>query len=269
MTVYTDLVKYRELFGNLFRRDLQAKYKGSFLGVAWTLANPVLLMAIYLLVFSVLWKAVSIDHYGLFLLTGLAPWIFFSSSMQNASRSLLDNASLIRKTRFPRQLVPLSIVATNLVSLTVMLAVLLVLNFALLPRVRGTEWLAIPLVALLVCLVGGLALIVASLDVLYRDVEHLIAALLLPWFFLTPILYTYGTLGAAQRSPDARGAAPLAQLHGAADHRDPRPALLRDDARLEGRALPRRRGRRLARARRLGLQPPRRPARSRAVIRAS
>ncbi len=158
MTVYTDLVRYRELFGNLFRRDLQAKYKGSFLGVAWTLANPLLLMAIYVLVFSVLWKAVSIDHYALFLLSGLAPWIFFSSSIQNASRSLLDNASLIRKTRFPRQLVPLSIVATNLVSLAVMLVVLLVLNFVLLPRVRATEWLAIPLVALLVCLIGGLAL---------------------------------------------------------------------------------------------------------------
>ena len=201
MTVYTDLVKYRELFANLFRRDLQAKYKGSFLGVAWTLANPVLLMAIYLLVFSVLWKAVKIPHYGLFLLTGLAPWIFFSSSMQNASRSLLDNANLIRKTRFPRQLVPLSIVATNLVSLAVMLALLLVLNFALLPRVRGTEWLAIPLVLLVVCLVGGLALVVASLDVIFRDVEHLIAALLLPWFFLTPILYTYATLGAAESHP--------------------------------------------------------------------
>jgi lipopolysaccharide transport system permease protein len=201
MTVYTDLVRYRELFANLFRRDLQAKYKGSFLGVAWTLANPVLLMAIYLLVFSVLWKAVKIPHYGLFLLTGFAPWIFFSSSMQNASRSLLDNANLIRKTRFPRQLVPLSIVATNLVSLAVMLALLLVLNFALLPRVRGTEWLAIPLVLLLVCLVGGLALVVASLDVIFRDVEHLIAALLLPWFFLTPILYTYATLGAAQSHP--------------------------------------------------------------------
>jgi ABC-type polysaccharide/polyol phosphate export permease len=53
-TVYGDLVRYRELFGNLFRRDVQAKYRGSVLGVAWTLANPVLLMAVYLLVFSVL-----------------------------------------------------------------------------------------------------------------------------------------------------------------------------------------------------------------------
>ncbi|HLB18699.1 MAG TPA: hypothetical protein VK613_06170, partial [Gaiellaceae bacterium] len=55
-TVYGDLVRYRELFGNLFRRDVQAKYRGSLLGLAWTLANPVLLMAVYLFVFSVLWK---------------------------------------------------------------------------------------------------------------------------------------------------------------------------------------------------------------------
>ena len=133
-TVYGDLVRYRELFGNLFRRDVQAKYRGSLLGVAWTLANPVLLMAVYLLVFSVLWKTRfgSEGHYALFLLVGLSAWIFFATSLQSASRSMLDNANLIRKTRFPRQLVPLSIVATHLISFGVMLLVLLPLNFALL-----------------------------------------------------------------------------------------------------------------------------------------
>src|SRR2546423_8648398 len=146
-TVYGDLVRYRELFGNLFRRDVQAKYRGSLLGLAWTLANPVLLMAVYLLVFSVLWKTPfgTEGHYALFLLVGLSAWIFFATSVQSASRSLLDNANLIRKTRFPRQLVPLSMVATHLISFAVMLAVLLALNFALLPRVRATEWLALPL----------------------------------------------------------------------------------------------------------------------------
>ncbi len=201
MTIYADLLRYRDLFGNLFRRDLQAKYKGSVLGVAWTLANPVLLMAIYLVVFSVLWKAVSIPHYALFLLSGLAGWLFFATSLQNATRSMLDNANLIRKTRFPRQLLPLSIVATNLVSFGVMLAALLAANFVVVPAARGTEWLAIPLALLLIALVGGLALAVASLNVLYRDVEHLIAALLLPWFFLTPVLYTYDTIGATRRHP--------------------------------------------------------------------
>jgi lipopolysaccharide transport system permease protein len=190
-TVYGDLVRYRELFGNLFRRDVQAKYRGSLLGVAWTLANPVLLMAVYLLVFSVLWKTPFANggHYALFLLVGLAAWIFFASSVQSASRSMLDNANLIRKTRFPRQLVPLSVVATNLISFGVMLAVLLVLNFALLPRVRATEWLAIPIAVAFVALTGGLALAIASLNVLFRDIEFLVAALLLPLFFLTPVLY--------------------------------------------------------------------------------
>jgi len=190
-TVYGDLVRYRELFGNLFRRDVQAKYRGSLLGVAWTLANPVLLMGVYLLVFSVLWDTPfgNEGHYGLFLLVGLSAWIFFSASVQSASRSLLDNANLIRKTRFPRQLVPLSVVATHLISFAVMLIALLVLNFGLLPRVRGTEWLALPLGLALVAITGGLALAIASLNVLFRDIEFLVAALLLPLFFLTPVLY--------------------------------------------------------------------------------
>jgi ABC-type polysaccharide/polyol phosphate export permease len=190
-TVYGDLVRYRELFGNLFRRDVQAKYRGSILGVAWTLANPVLLMAVYLLVFSVLWKTpfAAGGHYALFLLVGLSAWIFFATSVQSASRSMLDNANLIRKTRFPRQLVPLSVVATNLISFAVMLAALLVLNFALLPRVRATEWLALPIGVAIVALTGGIALAIASLNVLFRDIEFLVAALLLPLFFLTPVLY--------------------------------------------------------------------------------
>ena len=203
MTVYADLIRYRDLFGNLFRRDLQAKYKGSALGVAWTLVNPVLLMAIYLVIFSTLWKArfAQLDHYPLFLLTGLAAWVFFSTALQSSTRSMLDNANLIKKTRFPRQLVPLSVVAAHLVSYVVMLAILLVLDFALLPRVRATEWLAIPLAALLVCLVGGLALAVASLNVVFRDVEHLVAALLLPWFFLTPIIYPLNGVEVLDRHP--------------------------------------------------------------------
>jgi ABC-type polysaccharide/polyol phosphate export permease len=189
VTVYADLFRYRELFGNLFRRDLRAKYKGSVLGVAWSLANPLVLMGIYVLVFSLLWRVTSIDHYPLFLLSGLAVWIFFSTSLTAAARSMLDSAELIKKVRFPRQLVAFSVVATQLVTFAAMLAVLIVVNFALLPRVRGTVWLAIPLAAAVVALVAGVALVVASANVLFRDVEHLLGTLLLPWFFLTPILY--------------------------------------------------------------------------------
>jgi lipopolysaccharide transport system permease protein len=203
MSTYLDVVRYRELFGNLFRRDLQAKYRGSMLGVLWTVANPVLLMAVYLLVFGVVWTSPFANggKYWLFLLVGLAPWTFFAAALQSSTRSMLDNANLIRKTRFPRQLVPLSVVAAHLVSFGVMLVLLLVVTFVALPRSRATEWLAIPLAALFVGLVSGLGLVVASLNVLFRDVEFIVAALLVPWFFLTPIIYPLTKVPGAEKHP--------------------------------------------------------------------
>ena len=191
MSTYLDVLHYRELLGNLFRRDLQAKYRGSALGVLWTIANPVMLMGVYLLVFGVVWKSPFANggHYPLFLLTGLALWTFFAAAVQSSTRSMLDNANLIRKTRFPRQLVPLSVVLAHLVSFGAMLVLLLVVNFIALPRVRVTEWLAIPLCVLFIGVVCGIALAAASLNVLFRDIEFIVAALLVPLFFVTPILY--------------------------------------------------------------------------------
>jgi ABC-type polysaccharide/polyol phosphate export permease len=199
MDVYVDLVRYRELFGSLFRRDFRARYKGSVLGVAWSLANPLILMGVYLLLFSVLWSVVdTIDHYPLYLLSGLAVWVFFATSLQSASRSMVDYSELIRKVRFPRQLVAFSTVATQLVAFGAMLAVLVVIDLIVLPRTRGVFWVAIPLAALIVCLVAGLALAIASANVVFRDIEHIISAALLPWFFLTPILWSFATLDPSQ-----------------------------------------------------------------------
>jgi ABC-type polysaccharide/polyol phosphate export permease len=203
VTVYADLFRYRELFGSLFRRDLRAKYKGSVLGLAWSLAHPVVLMLVYLFVFSVMLKIqpANTDHYWLFLLAGLPVWVFFATSVQSASRSLLENANLIRKVRFPRQLVPLSMVATQLVGFAVMLAIVLALSLVYVPGARDTAWLALPLAALVVCLVAGFSLAVASLNAISHDVEPLVAALLLPWFFLTPVLYSLEAIPAVEDHP--------------------------------------------------------------------
>jgi ABC-type polysaccharide/polyol phosphate export permease len=190
VSVYADLIRYRELFGSLFRRDLRARYKGTIFGVAWSLANPLLLMAIYVLVFSVLWKVTSIEHYPLFLLGGLAVWIFVSSSLTGAARSMIDYAELIKKVRFPRQLVAFSVVATQLVPFTAMIAGLIVVDAIVIPETRDTVLLSIPIAAGIVVLAVGMALAIASANVVFRDVEHLLGALLLPWFFLTPILYS-------------------------------------------------------------------------------
>ena len=203
MQVYGDLVRYRELFGSLFRRDLRAKYKGSFLGLAWTLALPLALMLVYLVVFSVLWKAeaTDLDDYWLFLLCGLPPWVFLASSLQTAARSLVENAPLIRKVRFPRQLVPLSVVATQLVAFATMTAIVLVLALWFRPESRDTAWLAIPVGVVIVLFIAGLSLTVAALNAVFRDVEFVVAALLLPWFFLTPVLYQLDDLPGAESRP--------------------------------------------------------------------
>src|SRR3954468_510984 len=193
MTVYADLLRYRELFANLFRRDFHAKYKGSLLGVVWSLLNPLVLLGVYLLVFGLLFPQ-TIPHYALYLLAGLSCWIFFATSMQTSARSLVDSAELIKKVRFPRQLVALSTIATPAVTFGVMMVILIALSLIFIPEARSTVWLSIPLALLFAGLVAGLGLIVACLNVLYRDVEHLIAAALLPWFFLTPILWRFAQL---------------------------------------------------------------------------
>ncbi len=201
MAVYTDLVRYRELFANLFRRDFHAKYRGSALGVLWSLVNPAALVGVYLIVIGVIWnKTKGIPHYPLYLLAGIACWTFFAVSMQTATRSLVDSADLIKKVRFPRQLVAFSVVATQAVTFAVMLAILIVLSLIFIPEARTTVWLVLPLAPLYVAFVAGCALILACLNVMLRDVEHILAAALLPWFFLTPILWSYATLGSSETS---------------------------------------------------------------------
>jgi ABC-type polysaccharide/polyol phosphate export permease len=194
VAVYADIVRYRELFADLFRRDFHAKYRGSVLGLGWSMLNPIALTGVYLLVFGLLWRGNTIPYYPLYLLAGLACWLFFATSLQAGARSFVDSAELVKKVRFPRQLVPFSVVATQLVTFAAMLAILIVLSLAFVPRARPYVALSIPLGLLFVLLVVGVTLIVASLNVVLRDTEHLLAAALLPWFFLTPILWSFADL---------------------------------------------------------------------------
>src|SRR4051812_38167253 len=114
MAVYLDAFRYRELFRNLVGRDLQVKYRGSLLGLVWSVANPLALMGIYFLVFALIWKSSLLPHFPLYLLTGLVLWTFFGVSLQTAATSMIAWSGLIKKVRFPRQLVAFSIVATQL-----------------------------------------------------------------------------------------------------------------------------------------------------------
>jgi lipopolysaccharide transport system permease protein len=194
VSLYADVIRYPDLFMNIFRRELHGKYRGSVLGLIWTLVNPLALMAVYTLVFSVLLKAFQIEHYPLFVLSGLVVWVFFQSAVQMSCSALFAQPTLVKQIKFPRHILPLAVVATNVVTLVAMLSVVLVANLVLIPETRTTFWAAIPLFVPLIALASGLAVVFAYVTVVYRDVEHLMTTVFLPWFFLTPIFFTLDQL---------------------------------------------------------------------------
>ena len=195
---FAGLTGYGELLRTLLRRELRARYRGSGLGVAWSVLYPLAMMGVYTLVFSVLWKAAgNIPHYPLFVLAGLAVWSFFQVSVQLGTGSLLAGAELIKKVWFPRELVPASTVLAQTVAAGVMFAILIPASLIVVPGNARTVLLAVPFFAALLCLALGLAWMLSVANVYFRDVEHLLGVLFLPWFFLTPVLYGLEQLPAA------------------------------------------------------------------------
>jgi len=192
------LPRYGELLRTLVRRELRARFKGSALGLFWSLIYPLAMMGVYTLVFSVLWKVTgNIPHYPLFVLSGLAVWGFFQAGIQLGTTSLVSNGDLITKVWFPRELVPASAVIAQTVTIFVMLAILIPTCLIVEPENARTVVLVVPIVAGLICLVLGLAWLFSVANVFYRDVEHLLAVTFLPWFFLTPVLYGLEQFSAA------------------------------------------------------------------------
>ena len=102
--------RFRYLYVQLVRRELRQKYKGSVLGVLWYLVNPLAIMAAYWLMFSLVLDRDDIADYPLFLLVGITIWVFFSQSLMAAASSLIDQSALVRKVRFPREVIPASVV---------------------------------------------------------------------------------------------------------------------------------------------------------------
>src|SRR3954451_2564862 len=184
-----DLLRHRFLFEQMVRRELRRKYQGSLLGVAWYLVNPLVLMGSYYLMFGVVFDVAAHADEPLFLMVGLVVWIFFSQSLLGASLSLLDQGGLVRKARSPRETIPASVVTVQGVINGLVLALVAVVTFA----VRGSlgppvVLLPLLLAALWAFALGG-ALAVAVLHAYFRDVGPILAAVLLPWFFLSPIFF--------------------------------------------------------------------------------
>ena len=184
-----ELRGYQNLFRNFLVRDLSVRYKGSLLGVFWSLLNPLLMLGIYTLVFSVFIRFPG-ENYPIYFMSGFLPWFFFSSALGMGAGTLVANGALIQKVWFPRALLPLSQTAANLVNLVIAFGVFL--PFAIATgdvSVRGLVALVVVTAALFL-FTAGLVVLTSVLMVDFRDTEFLVGIALQAWFFLTPIVYT-------------------------------------------------------------------------------
>jgi ABC-2 type transport system permease protein len=183
-----------ELLQQLVRKDLKVKYQGSVLGFAWSLANPLILLAIYSFVFGVVLKN-NIPRFPIYLMSGLLVWTAFSGSVMAATGSVVGNANLVKKVRFPLLVLPLSSVGFAGVHFVLQLLVLFVVIVASGHFVVGLNLLLLmPALAVLVLLSVAFGIVVAAVNVRYRDTQHFIEVALAAWFWLNPVVYAAGLI---------------------------------------------------------------------------
>ena len=186
-----ELYAYRYLLKNLVIRDLKARYKNSVLGIVWSLLNPVLMMSVYTILFTVLIPNEGIQKYPIFILVALIPWQFHSSTMMSSAGSVVNNASIIKKVYFPRILLPTATMLANLVNFLLASVILLILLYAFgIGLTIYALWVPLILLTQIVFLLG-LAYIFSTLQTFYRDTLMILEVGLLAWFFLTPVFYSF------------------------------------------------------------------------------
>jgi lipopolysaccharide transport system permease protein len=190
--MYSDLVgllRYTELIKVLVSRDLKARYKKSILGYAWTWLEPLATMFVFILVFDVI-LSIKVEHFPIFLLTGLIPWLFFSKSISESVNAVVSNASIIRRLYYPREIFPLVTTLQNavnmLLSLIILIPIIILYQVMITPKIL---LLPIPTFFLFL-LTFGLALICCSMNVFFRDMSYIVPFVIRLLFYLTPIFYT-------------------------------------------------------------------------------
>lgn len=181
---------YFELIQVFAFKEILTRYKGSVLGPLWVVLHPLLLTAITTLVFSVF---INIPTSGIpyvaFVLSGLIPWLFFSQSVSHASYSLIWNRELVTKTAFPKATLPIAYTVSKVVDLLVRCAVFSVMLYFL-HFTPSVHWLLILLLWPFQFIFSvGVGLLLATLNALFRDIGYIQEALLLFWFYLTPVVY--------------------------------------------------------------------------------
>lgn len=189
MNFFKELYHYRELLKTNVKKDIRGKYKGSFLGILWSFINPLLQVLVYALVFPYIMK-VETENYLIFLICGIIPWTWFITSISQGTTSITNNANLIKKVYFPREILPISVVTSGLVNF--LISCLIILIFVIFGGLGITWHLVFLPFIIIVQYLFTLALIfvLSAVNVYVKDVEYIVAFIINMLFYATPILYT-------------------------------------------------------------------------------
>jgi ABC-2 type transport system permease protein len=198
---FAAVFQFRELIKNLVAKDLKLKYRGSFFGFLWSLINPLLMMAVYVIAFTKI-MPVRGEGFVFLLLLGLVAWTFFAGSASMGAGAIVDNAGLLKTVHFPREVLPISSVLFNfaqyLLTIAVFVPVLLAI-YHLAPRPVMLLFLVVILLQLAMTI--GIALALSAGTAYFRDIRHLLEIALMVMFWTTPIIYNYQEIPAPWRWP--------------------------------------------------------------------
>lgn len=190
MNIFKELYSYREMLFNLIHKNLRGRYVGTILGFMWTMLNPLLQLAVYTMVFSVILRA-GIDKYYLFLFVALIPWLFFSNSLTGGAGIIVHEKNLVTKIYFPREILPISHVTTQFVNMLYAFVVVLVVSLLSGGSTNLLAWFYLPIVMVVEYIFAlGCVLAISALTVYFRDLEFILPILTMAWQFLTPIMYS-------------------------------------------------------------------------------
>jgi len=180
---------YRDLIAVLTQKEMKVRYKSSVFGYCWSVAHPLAFAFVYFIAFKIVMR-IQMEDYTLFLIAGLFPWQWFSSSVSAAPTIFLANASIIKRVNFPRNIIPLTTVLQDMIHFILSMPVIVVFLFVY-HQSPSLSWLyGIPvLLAIQLIMTYGVALLVSSINLFFRDFERLTSIFITLLFYCTPIIY--------------------------------------------------------------------------------
>ena len=194
--MFKKLYDYRELLKTNVKKEIRGRYKGSFLGVLWSFINPLLQVAVYAIVFPYLMGATQ-KNYLLYLVTGIIPWNFFIMTVSQGMTTIKSNAGIIKKVYFPREILPISVVASGLINF--LISCVIILAFCVWYGI-GVSWhiVFLPMVALIqTLLILGLVFALSAINAYIQDTEYIVGFALNMMFYGSPIIYELSRFSSA------------------------------------------------------------------------